>query len=94
MQRDAEEEFQRLMDHIVDIEFVQHAGELVQLRVEPRTWEMFRTVIFENIAVKDVAVRFGLTDNGVYRAVYRTKKVFAEIIQKLEDGEKLEGSGR
>lgn len=83
-QREAEEEFQRLVNRILDIELFERASEIVQLRVEPRTWKMFHAVVLEEVAVKTVAQQYGLTGSGVYRAVYRVKAVFEEVIRGLE----------
>lgn len=71
-----EEEFQR--------ELLSEALARVQLRVDPRTWEVFRLLVFAERPGTEVARQFGMGLSAVYGIRHRVQTMLQEEVRKLE----------
>jgi RNA polymerase sigma factor (sigma-70 family) len=67
-----------------DLELLDLAKARVQLRVDERTWEVFRLVKFEGIAPEQAARQAEMLIATAYVAVGRVKEMLREEIEKLE----------
>jgi RNA polymerase sigma-70 factor (ECF subfamily) len=71
-----DEEFQR--------ELLSEALARVQLRVDSRTWEVFRLLVFEEQPGTDVARQFRMSLSAVYGIRHRVQAMLREEVRKLE----------
>jgi RNA polymerase sigma factor (sigma-70 family) len=71
-----------------DLEMLELAQAIVQLRVQERTWKAFRLVAIEGFSGADAAAQTGMTADAVYVARDRVQKMLQEEIQKLEQPDK------
>jgi RNA polymerase sigma-70 factor (ECF subfamily) len=68
-----------------DSELLEDATVRVRLRVEPRTWEAFRLLAYEERSGAEVAARLNMKVTAVYLAKSRVQRMLQEEIRKLED---------
>ena len=57
----------------------------VRFEVEPRTYEIFRLLVFEQRAARDVAERLSVHHTQVYNAKHRILKRLGQLAAEYED---------
>lgn len=75
-EQEAEEEHRR--------EIAEIALQKVQLRVEPRTWEVFQLLALEQRSGAEVAAQLKMTPSAAFRAKNRVLTMLKETIRKLD----------
>jgi len=81
---EAREDLVAKLEQAFDYELLEAAKVQVRLRVAPHTWEAFRLVAIEGLAVADVAAKVEMQVAMVYVAKSKVQKMLQEEIQKLE----------
>ncbi len=83
---EAREDLAQKLEEAFDLELLEAAKVRVRLRVAPHTWEAFRLMALEGLAVAEVAARVRLQVARVYVAKNKVQKMLREEIGKLEMG--------
>ncbi len=83
---EAREDLAQKLEEAFDLELLEAAKVRVRLRVAPHTWEAFRLMALEGLAVAEVAARVRLQVAMVYVAKNKVQKMLQEEIGKLEMG--------
>ena len=83
---EAREDLARKLEEAFDLEILEMAKVRVRLRVAPHTWEAFRLMALEGLAVNEVAARTHMKVALVYVAKSKVQKMLKEEIGKLEMG--------
>ncbi len=65
-------------------ELIRRASLLVQVRVQPKTWQAFQMTADQNLSAADVAKTLGMPVSEVYVAKSRVLKMLKEEVAKLE----------
>jgi RNA polymerase sigma-70 factor (ECF subfamily) len=83
---EAREDLIQKLQEAFDHDLLEAAKMRVRLRVAPHTWEAFRLVALEGLAVADVAATVQMQVAMVYVAKSKVQRMLQEEIQKLEAG--------
>jgi RNA polymerase sigma factor (sigma-70 family) len=83
---EARDDLVQRLEEAFDLELLEAAKVRVRLRVAPHTWEAFRLLVVEGLAVAEVAARVRLQVAMVYVAKSKVQKMLQEEIGKLEMG--------
>ncbi|ODU00865.1 MAG: hypothetical protein ABS79_02640 [Planctomycetes bacterium SCN 63-9] len=84
--REAQDDFLRRLELESEAELLEEAKQRVRMRVNPRTWEVFRLSIEESLSGEEVAKLLQIKIGTVFVARSRVQKMVQEEIQRL-DGE-------
>jgi RNA polymerase sigma-70 factor (ECF subfamily) len=76
----------RQLEELYDLELLEEATVRVRLRVEPRTWDAFRLLAYEERSGADVAAELGMKVTAVYLAKSRVQRMLQDEIRALEAG--------
>ena len=68
-------------------ELLQSAMERVQLRVQPKTWEVFRLLALEGMSGGEVAQRLGMKVGAAYVAKSKIIKMIEQEARRLDGGD-------
>jgi RNA polymerase sigma-70 factor (ECF subfamily) len=74
-----------------DREILDAATVRVRLRVDPRTWEVFRLMALEDQSGRAVAERLGLRVTAVYKARFRVQALLQEEVARLQQSDPPSG---
>jgi RNA polymerase sigma-70 factor (ECF subfamily) len=80
----AEQSLVDSLDDVFERELLERAMELVQLRVEPKTWRAFELTTFEQRPGAEVATELNLRVSAVYMAKSRVQRMLKEQIEKMD----------
>jgi RNA polymerase sigma-70 factor (ECF subfamily) len=83
---EAREDLAQKLEEAFDLELLEAAKVRVRLRVAPRTWDAFRLVALEGVAVAEAATTVQMQVAMVYVAKSKVQKMLQEEIQNLEEG--------
>jgi RNA polymerase sigma-70 factor (ECF subfamily) len=80
----AREDLKQRLDEAFDQELLKEAANLVQLRVEPRTWEAFNLLAVEGLSGADAAARLQMKVATVFVARSKVQRMLREELARLE----------
>ncbi len=81
---EARDDLVRQIEDEYDRELLEAASAQVRLRVEPRTWEAFELLTFQNFSGAEAAAQVGMKVGAVYVAKNKVQKMLREAIRRLE----------
>jgi RNA polymerase sigma-70 factor (ECF subfamily) len=81
----------RHLEVTYDRELLELAMAEVRERVEPHTWEAFRSTAIEGVAAARVAARLGIAVATVYRARHVVQGMLREAVARLDSAEDAPG---
>jgi DNA-directed RNA polymerase specialized sigma24 family protein len=73
-----------------DQELMGEALARVRLRVEPKTWEVFRLTVTEGMSGDAVAARLGMRTTAVFKAKSRVLQLVRDEVAQLEQEDKAD----
>ncbi len=85
--RETPEAYQALevdFDKLVMHEMLQTSMSIVQRRVEPKTWDVFRLTALESVPSTDVAAQLGMQVDAVYAARCRVQRWITQEFKRLD----------
>lgn len=82
---EARESLERQLEEQFDADLLEEASVRVRLRLEPKTWEAFRLVVYEQLSGAEAAAQLEMRVGSVYMAKNRVQKLLAEEIRWLEN---------
>ena len=80
----AREDLTQRLEQAFDQEMLKEASNLVQMRVEPRTWEAFHLLAVQGLTGADVAARLRMKVATVFVARSKVQRMLREEIARLE----------
>ena len=83
----AREDLTQRLEEAFDQELLKEASNLVQLRVEPRTWDAFYLLAVQGLTGADVAARLGMKVATVFVARSKVQRMLREELARLEGQE-------
>jgi len=83
----AREDLTRRLEEAFDQELLKEASNLVQLRVEPRTWEAFQLLAVQGLSGAEAAQRLQMKVATVFVARSKVQRMLREELARLEEQE-------
>jgi RNA polymerase sigma factor (sigma-70 family) len=77
----------RQLDEQAEADLLEEASARVQLQVEPKTWEAFRLLTFEQLSGAAAAERLGTSVGNVFVARSRVRKLMQQALRDLDPPE-------
>ena len=89
---EARDDLQQRLEEQFDVELLEAASARIRLRLDPKTWQAFELVVYEQLSGAEVAGRLGMKVGGVYAAKCRVQRMLEQEIQRLDkNGESKPG---
>lgn len=65
-------------------ELFEHAASRVRIRIDPKTWQAFAMLVFEEKSGAEAAAELGMSEAAIYMAKSRVKRMLEDEIKRIE----------